>query len=41
MESQPDFLYEKSILEIVINQAGYEAVFYPMFYCEINYIEYY
>jgi hypothetical protein len=29
------------MLEIIINEVGYEAVFYPKFQCELNYIEYY
>jgi len=41
LQAEPDFLAEKSLLETVIDKAGYEAVFYPKFHCKLNYIEYY
>ncbi|KAF8243258.1 hypothetical protein K440DRAFT_530788, partial [Wilcoxina mikolae CBS 423.85] len=41
MESQPDFLAEKSLLEIEITKRGHECLFYPKFHCELNYIEFY
>jgi hypothetical protein len=41
LESQDDFRHEVSLLETVIKQAGHEVIFYPKFYCELNYIEYY
>lgn len=41
LEAQPDFATEKSLLETVILEAGYEVIFYSKFHCELNYIEYY
>ena len=41
LEAQEDFRNEKSLLETVIVEAGHEAIFYPKFHCELNYIEYY
>jgi hypothetical protein len=41
LESQPDFLAEKSLLEIEITRCGHECLFYPKFHCELNYIEFY
>jgi transposase len=41
MENQPDFLAEKSLLEIEITNRGHECIFYPKFHCELNYIEYF
>jgi len=41
LEAQHDFRNEKSLLETVIVEAGHEAIFYPKFHCELNYIEYY
>jgi hypothetical protein len=37
MESQPDFLAEKSLLDIEITKRGHECLFYPKFHCELNY----
>ena len=31
----------KKLLETIIVQAGHEAIFYPKFHCELNYIEFY
>jgi hypothetical protein len=41
MESQLDFLAEKSLLKIEITKHGHECLFYPKFHCELNYIEFY
>jgi hypothetical protein len=41
LESQPDFLAEKSLLEIEITRYGHECLFYPKFHCKLNYIEFY
>ena len=41
LKAQNDFRNEKSLLETVIVEAGHEAIFYPKFHCELNYIEYY
>jgi transposase len=41
LENQPDFLNEKSLLEIEITARGHECIFYPKFHCELNYIEYF
>ena len=40
-ENQPDFLNEKSQLEIEIVKRGHECIFYSKFHCELNYIEYF
>ncbi len=39
MSEQSDFLVQKGQLEEVIVAAGYQVIFYPKFYCELNYIE--
>ncbi len=41
IEAEYDFQNEKSMLETVILEAGHEAIFYPKYHCELNYIEYY
>jgi hypothetical protein len=41
LESQPNFLAKKSLLEIEITRRGHECLFYPKFHCELNYIEFY
>ena len=41
LENLPDFLSEKSQLEIEIVKRGHECIFYPKFHCELNYIEYF
>jgi len=38
---QLDFLSQKSELEEVILEAGHKCIFYPKFYCELNFIERY
>ncbi|KAI5811939.1 hypothetical protein BZA77DRAFT_360145 [Pyronema omphalodes] len=40
MESQPDFVQEKSLIEIQIVKRGHECLFYPKFHCELNDIEF-
>ena len=39
MSQQPDFLAQKSQLVEVIITAGHQIIFYPKFYCKLNYIE--
>jgi len=41
LEAACDIRNGKSMLETVILQAGHEGIFYPKFYCELNYIGYY
>ena len=41
MSLQPDFLAQKSELETVIEEAEHKCIFYPKFYCELNFIEMY
>jgi hypothetical protein len=36
---QSDFKNEKSMLELVIQQAGHKCIFLPKFHCELNPIE--
>lgn len=36
---QPDFLAEKPLLQLVIEQAGHKCLFLPKFHCELNPIE--
>ena len=38
---QPDFLEQKSELEMVIEEARHKCIFYPKFHCELNFIEMY
>ena len=40
LENQPDFLHEKSQVEIETKR-GHGCIFYPKFHCDLNYIEYY
>jgi len=41
LSSQPDFQEQKGELQETIQAAGYLVVFYPVYYCELNFIEYY
>jgi len=41
MESETDFVNEKSLLEIEIVKHGHKVLFYPKFHCELNYIEFF
>ena len=41
MEGQEDFIKEKSLLEIEITARGHKCIFYPKFYCELNYTEFF
>ncbi|CAG8744627.1 13827_t:CDS:2 [Cetraspora pellucida] len=38
---QPDFTMQKSALEELIVERGHICIFYPKFYCELNFIEQY
>ena len=38
---QLDFLLQKSALEEIILKVGHKCIFYPKFYCELNYIKRY
>ncbi len=38
---QPDFLAQKSALVEIIENAGHVCIFFPKFYCELNFIERY
>jgi len=38
---QPDFLAERSELELAITTAGHKCIFYPKYHCELNFIEMY
>ncbi|CAG8545578.1 11312_t:CDS:2, partial [Scutellospora calospora] len=40
-EREPDFMNQKSLLEEIVEKAGHKIIFYPKFYCELNYIENY
>ena len=39
--AKPDFANEISLLEQIVCEAGHQVIFYPKFYCGLNYIEYY
>ena len=41
LEAESDFKNETLLLETVIQSVGHEIIFYPIFHCELNYIEYY
>ena len=41
MSSQSDFQEQKGKLQETIEAAGYLGIFYPVYYCEVNFIEYY
>ena len=38
---QPDFLAQKSKLQVEIEKRGHKCIFYPKYHCELNYIEMY
>jgi len=38
---QPDFIAQKSRLQIEIEKRGHKCIFYPKYHCELNYIEMY
>ncbi len=38
---QPDFLAQKCALQETIEEADHVCIFYPKFYCELNFIERY
>ena len=37
--NEPNFVGVKSLLEIVCEAHGYQAIFFPKFHCELNFIE--
>ncbi|CAG8479888.1 21061_t:CDS:2 [Cetraspora pellucida] len=39
LSAQPDFAAQKSHLQEVIEAASHMCIFYPKYYCELNYIE--
>ncbi|KIK49712.1 hypothetical protein GYMLUDRAFT_253663 [Collybiopsis luxurians FD-317 M1] len=39
LSSQPDFMVEKPLLQIVIERRGHKCLFLPKFHCELNPIE--
>jgi len=38
---QPDFLAQRSKLQVEIEKRGHKCIFYPKYHCELNYIEMY
>jgi len=41
LSSQPDFQAQKCQLQETLEAAGHQVIFYPAFYCELNFIEYF
>ena len=41
LSSQPDFRAQKCQLQEAIEMAGHQVIFYPVFHCELNFIEYF
>ena len=41
LSSQPDFLAQKCQLQETLEAAGHQVIFYPVFHCELNFIEYF
>ena len=41
LSSQPDFQQQKSELQETIEAAGHQVIFYPVYHCELNFIEYF
>jgi hypothetical protein len=41
LDSQPDFLEQKSLVQEVIEAAGHLCIFLPKFHCELNFIEFF
>ncbi|KIK58585.1 hypothetical protein GYMLUDRAFT_170687 [Collybiopsis luxurians FD-317 M1] len=39
LSSQPDFMVEKPLLQIVIERRSHKCLFLPKFHCELNPIE--
>lgn len=37
--NQPDFMAERSLLEIECDKRGFQVIFLPKFHCELNFIE--
>ncbi|RGB22313.1 hypothetical protein C1646_594033, partial [Rhizophagus diaphanus] len=36
---QPDFLAQRPLIKEIIENKGHKVIFYPKFYCELNFIE--
>jgi len=41
LSSQPDFQAQKCQLQETLEDAGHQVIFYPVFHCELNFIEYF
>ena len=41
LSSQPDFQAQKCQLQETLEAAGHQVIFYPVFHCELNFIEYF
>jgi len=41
LSSQPDFQSQKCQLQETIEAAGHRIIFYPLYHCELNFIEYF
>ncbi|RPA98606.1 hypothetical protein L873DRAFT_1632739, partial [Choiromyces venosus 120613-1] len=41
LSSQPDFQAQKYQLQESIEGAAHQVIFYPVFHCELNFIEYF
>jgi len=41
LEAQPDFANEISLLKQMVRETGHQVIFYPKFYYELNYIEFF
>ena len=39
LSQEPDFLEQKEWLSEVVEQAGFEIIFFPKYHCELNFIE--
>lgn len=41
LDSQPNFMEQKSLVQKVIENAGHLCIFLPKFHCELNFIEFF
>lgn len=41
LENQPNFFAQKCMIQEIIKSRDHKVIFYPKFYCELNYIEMY